>query len=301
MSLRVFVISLVRSQDRRRRIREAATRCRLRDWEFFDALDGRHLSDAVLARYDDIATKKKIGRALALSEIACALSHSALYQKMLNENIQNAVILEDDAKISPDFVTLLGSGALERTNFNLILLHARKPRVFRLPFERLNERFALYRFVRAPTGAAAYYLTLEAAKALCEWTKTISHPADWPGPIHHSWRTACLYPFPIFPPPDDLGDSTLEIERQEVTFSSSSTINPASDFRRVLRKFRRLLSLTVLPCLFAPTIFGDTSELKEYILNKLLAILSVHFGRELNWIDPDFESEIEPISDTGTS
>lgn len=60
--------------------------------EIFRAVDGRLLTPAELKKH----THPELSVGLTPSEIGCALSHHGIYQKMVDENIESALILEDD-------------------------------------------------------------------------------------------------------------------------------------------------------------------------------------------------------------
>jgi len=106
----IFVINLKDSLDRRTNITAqlSALGC---DFEFVEAVDGRNLNEEELKQYSKEATiqnwTNKAQRGLSPGEIGCALSHLKVYQKIADEGIEEAVILEDDAVMGTDFVDVL--------------------------------------------------------------------------------------------------------------------------------------------------------------------------------------------------
>lgn len=115
MALKFYVISLVRQQERRQKMAQMLDSFGV-DYEFFDAVDGRNLSeeDAKLCDLGDqhILTMRGGRRALvedalSPSEVGCALSHLKLYQHILDQGDEQAVILEDDTKILPEAMQAL--------------------------------------------------------------------------------------------------------------------------------------------------------------------------------------------------
>ena len=99
----IYVISLKRATQRR-----AASQCALDamgvSFAFFDAVDGALLSEAeVAAAYDAEGNARQYKRPLSLPEIGCYLSHHALWQRIVDEKLDGAVILEDDFEADESF------------------------------------------------------------------------------------------------------------------------------------------------------------------------------------------------------
>ena len=90
--MRIFVINLKRSIDRKKKFQK--------NWhfiskriEFFEAVDGNDLSENELSKIALHYPSLKLTK----GEIGCALSHLAIYKKIVKEDIPMALILEDDA------------------------------------------------------------------------------------------------------------------------------------------------------------------------------------------------------------
>src|SRR5215510_5601851 len=69
-------------------------------FEIIEAVDGSHLSDDDRARYSRRRALYHVGRGLTVGEVGVALSHLRAYQRMLDEDIEQVVIFEDDARPS---------------------------------------------------------------------------------------------------------------------------------------------------------------------------------------------------------
>ena len=80
--MRIFVVSLKRSVDRRASMVTELERCGLR-YEFVDAVDGRSLTASQRERYSATESLRLHGRELTSGEIGCALSHLLLYERMV--------------------------------------------------------------------------------------------------------------------------------------------------------------------------------------------------------------------------
>ncbi|WP_272537647.1 glycosyltransferase family 25 protein, partial [Providencia sp. PROV225] len=90
----VFIINLKESSERRLKMQAQLDKTELK-YEFINAVNGKDLSNTELKEivYDYPNCM------LSKGEIGCALSHLAIYKKMVNENIEQAFVLEDDATL----------------------------------------------------------------------------------------------------------------------------------------------------------------------------------------------------------
>lgn len=108
---RIFVINLERNQQRREFALQRFANLGL-PAEVFAAVDGKRLNLDELEKtgvYNDVVSHEKFSRSLSMGEIGCTWSHLKLYQKMLDEDIDLALILEDDAMLMDDAVPMLAS------------------------------------------------------------------------------------------------------------------------------------------------------------------------------------------------
>ncbi len=98
----VFVINLKRSAHRRARMEKQLKACNVR-YEFIEAVDGNQLSAGEIAeaqaRGSGIMEKFPRRNPLLPGEIGCALSHLQVYEKIVAEDRDYALILEDDLRI----------------------------------------------------------------------------------------------------------------------------------------------------------------------------------------------------------
>jgi len=96
--MRIFVIN--RKQDEARREAIAA---QLAHWglayERIEAVDGCALGEAEKRAMADFPKMCRTLRVLSDGEIGCAASHQEVYRKMVSERIDEALVLEDDARL----------------------------------------------------------------------------------------------------------------------------------------------------------------------------------------------------------
>jgi glycosyl transferase family 25 len=109
----VVVISLTRATDRRLAMRQALE-ARGIAFTFFDAIDGRSISDAEVAALSPRPYIGQLNRRLTINEIACAASHRAALAKFLAGTDQFLCTVEDDVELAPDTPTFLQAETLRR-------------------------------------------------------------------------------------------------------------------------------------------------------------------------------------------
>ncbi len=104
----IYVISLPESTDRRAAMAAQMERLGL-EFCFIDAVDGRKLDMLAQEKYDAAKRLAFFGLHLKGGEWGCFLSHKKIYEMMMRENIDQAVIFEDDALIDPRFPEVLNA------------------------------------------------------------------------------------------------------------------------------------------------------------------------------------------------
>ncbi len=104
----VLVVSLAQASKRRKFMREQMERQKI-DYEFFDAVDGDKLSRAYLSKFKVEEGEQLLERPLSKGELGCVFSHLQVYEKMLAENIERLVVLEDDSQLNADFAALINN------------------------------------------------------------------------------------------------------------------------------------------------------------------------------------------------
>jgi glycosyl transferase family 25 len=217
--MKAFVLNLERHTDRRQAI-EAQLKSRVIDFEIIQAVDGRKLSEeAVAAVYDPERTQGFLGRQLTRGEIGCALSHCAALRRIVSDNLPAALILEDDAYISPmvgGVVTAL-DGMVEADDFDACLLtHVAKYSEWHAKALPGTES-KLVPAVDAFHGYG-YVVTNRGARRLLEYFTTIYHPFDYWNTFRRKRivRVTAVVPYVIGQ--SDLGAvSELDEERRRIS------------------------------------------------------------------------------------
>ena len=148
-------------------------------FELVDAVDGRALSPREIESvYDARAAKRTIGRDHTPAEIACSLSHLALYRRLVQSRMTEVVILEDDVVIRPEFLELLRSRARLPEGWELILCYHSAAQKSVWGGRRLSASLRLVRFASTANGTVGYLLTRTGAEKLLARAYPICAPAD---------------------------------------------------------------------------------------------------------------------------
>jgi len=156
------------------------------NYEFIEAVDGRTLSEVEIEKiYSKEKVIKAIGREMSRSEIGVLLSQKSIYEKILKENIDNALIFEDDIEFDQRLITVLNEIENFPKYWNLILLghHSPRGRDIETSYslwgqEKVTDKFKLARPAELGFGAYGYLLKKSAAKVLLEELNEIEKPLD---------------------------------------------------------------------------------------------------------------------------
>lgn len=183
--MQVYVVSLKDSIDRQKSITTQCEKLGIKPI-FIDAIYGKDLSESEISQYcNQNKAKQLFGRELLLGEIGCALSHKKIYQKIVDENIPYAVILEDDAIVSRDIECVLKSILSSELNWDLILLghHKNNVKGIKSPISLwdkhfISTKYTLGRLADFGFGTYGYFVTLQGAKKLNKELFNIHSPID---------------------------------------------------------------------------------------------------------------------------
>lgn len=100
MQLPIYVIHLTKDREREEAIRKQFTSVGL-NFEFIEGVNGKNPDPSELRiiqeRYNESHARKMNSNPFSPWEIWCALGHIRVYEKMMKEWIQQALIFEDDA------------------------------------------------------------------------------------------------------------------------------------------------------------------------------------------------------------
>lgn len=161
--MKIFVINLERSQDRREFMHRQLEPLGLA-YEFFRATDASRGELAGVSRYDERLALRWLGHALQPSEVGCFASHYRLWQHCVSTNC-SLVVMEDDVHLQPGF-----SKAVTAATDTVITHHfVRLCGLANRPYRALTD-FAdghrLVRYLKGPRGTQCYAISPAGAAAL---------------------------------------------------------------------------------------------------------------------------------------
>ncbi|MCI5059977.1 MAG: glycosyltransferase family 25 protein [Alphaproteobacteria bacterium] len=188
MSIPVYVISLKGSDDRRARIEREFEAIGL-EFEFFDAVDGRGFDVPNHPEYDAARRRRYFGKDLTGGELGCTLSHKHLYQKMVDEGIERALLFEDDVILREGFLAVLKSLENCPVPYDMIRFLG-SPKLERLkmrPVGLLDDKHWLTRHSGMPGGTHASLMTLGGAQKVLPHMQRNVFPVD--ALMGRSWET----------------------------------------------------------------------------------------------------------------
>ncbi|MCJ2378617.1 glycosyltransferase family 25 protein [Vibrio sp. ZSDZ34] len=183
--MKVFIVSLLRSQDRRKNIAEELNKQKI-PFEFFDAIDGREGEHELWANYN---LAKRIwltsGRPPSRGELGCFASHYLLWERCV-ELDEPILIIEDDSEIQPEFgqhfeqlqqsVLKYGFLRLEHENNECTLYPVEQGEAFSISYMDANYR-----------GTVSYTLTPSIAN------KLLAHAKRWYSPVDNYIGSAFVH------------------------------------------------------------------------------------------------------------
>ncbi|MBZ7987585.1 glycosyltransferase family 25 protein [Campylobacter canadensis] len=186
--MKVFVINLAQAEERRNYISNLCQKYEL-DYEIIQAVEGKAISKQEylnIVDYDKMIQFHK--RELGLGELGCSLSHKKCYEKILEENLKYAVILEDDAYFDENLLEFLQYLNEFPKDLELLLLgHQRQvynDDGFRIesPYSRrfvkkiLN--YKIRRLIARGNGTYGYFISKNGALKLLSHLEKIYLPID---------------------------------------------------------------------------------------------------------------------------
>jgi len=198
LNYKVLVINLARSPDRLAAITEQLNAINI-PFERIDALDGRNLSDEFVEEVSPARiVSKSYHRALSKAEVACSLSHRKAWQRIVDDDLDFGVVLEDDVELLESFnevLTLLAE--IPHRDWDFIKLYALRRgggKNIAQHFDFKGHTFVTYH--RYPLGFVGQAVSRQGAESLIRNLPYVTEPVD--GQLK-SWWEAGVFPFGLLP------------------------------------------------------------------------------------------------------
>lgn len=175
--MQTFVLNLEHNTERKKYMQDILKGIPI-DYEFFPAVYGRNIEN-ISEVYDSELAQKKSKRQLNAGEIGCALSHKAIYKKMIDENIPQALILEDDISLSSDFYSVYKALSEIKIGNKIVLLGTMSTKKkWKIWKNQLTADHSMYLVLNNYGGTYGYVIGLDAAKKIYYHNEKIFIVAD---------------------------------------------------------------------------------------------------------------------------
>jgi glycosyl transferase family 25 len=225
----VFVISLADAQDRRRRILDQCAAIGIVPL-IVDAVDGRSgLPPDRERQVDRAGAQARAGRPLSDAELACALSHQQIHQWIVSEGLPGAVILEDDAILTPLFALFLQGGGHLAGDF--VQMDHMDARVWYARRRQWSPEIALIPLAENASLATGYCLSARGARHVLAHATPVAGLADWPCDMS-PLGAVVTWPRLVDHPPFATSGSAIEAGRRALVAGQAP---PQDRQRRFLR------------------------------------------------------------------
>lgn len=179
---KAFVVTLRRATARQPQVQKIIRTCPV-ECEMADAVDGKMLSEVELQRW----VRPKMHSPfypfeLNVGEVGCFLSHRGLWQRIVDENWEQTLIVEDDVELEDGFEQSLAFASEQARPGDYVQFQVRP---FSAPHQVMSQqgmsRFAAMALLRPqviPLRTSAQLVTRDAAAALLAASETIDRPVD---------------------------------------------------------------------------------------------------------------------------
>lgn len=196
MSVPIFVINMQGSEKRWMKLSHRLTELGI-NAQRFPATIGKELSKEEIDEwYSCKKNKQRHHRDLTLGEIGCYVSHMRIWQKMVNENINHCLVLEDDLFIEKQLTSII---ELSKTldGWDLIKLSDNRDFPF-IDTKKLEYNCTLGNYLKAPNGTQGYLVSLSGAEKLLT-RKPFFRPVDVDMQFHSEvgLKMFGIKPYPI--------------------------------------------------------------------------------------------------------
>lgn len=219
--MKIFIVNLKHSIERRQKMEAQISSLGL-SAEFIEAVDGRLMSEEERGR-----VTAEVNYAFLPGEIGCALSHQKIYKKMIDENIDNALILEDDVVLDEELKNVMERISIPADRPSVILL-SRSNKFFKKPLKNITNKHCLHKTLHATT-THSYIINNKAAISLLKGLNPIWIVADKWGLFEDM---SLVEVYSVVPHPINLSDE-----------AKNSTINIPEDAQAIHIKKKKIWNL----------------------------------------------------------
>lgn len=177
MTHKIFVINLDERPDKFKNAEDQLIAQGL-SCERISAIRGSNLTQEQIEQaYDKEANKKHYMKTMSVGEIGCYMSHRAAWQKIVNENLDYAIILEDDCKLEADF-HVLPSLLDQLKDWDYIKLTGPRGRKKIQATAKISSGYSVAHYNKIPISTPGQVVSLKGAKTLLNNSQPFFRPVD---------------------------------------------------------------------------------------------------------------------------
>lgn len=216
-----YIINLEHDKDRKKHMISLCNSLNITP-EIINAIYGKELPNVEdYINCNKEISIKKIKRILCPGEIGCIMSHQNIYKKMIEENIQYAIVLEDDVDLSKD-IKYFTTFDFQILDFDILLLgyHGTKSREHVIlkgtKVHSINLNYTIYNLLENAYGTYGYVISLKGAKRILKQSLRFDLPIDHYTGNNEINKVLCVYPQLVFINKKLSDESILTKERQRL-------------------------------------------------------------------------------------
>lgn len=191
---KIFVINLDRSFDRFEQISTQLKNIGL-EFERISAIDGNSQTDEFLEKYySKELNRKKYYVPMSKAEIGCYISHLKACERIVKENLEYGIVLEDDIILEPYFELIpdVINSIDKKWNFIKLISSLNKKIIEKTPidlgvFYDSPYEFELVKWKKPPFGMLAYAISREGAAEILKKRSVFYRPIDVD--LQFAWET----------------------------------------------------------------------------------------------------------------
>jgi len=190
-----ILISLKRSESRRKSAVEILNKLSPLDWQLLDGIDGLQLQNTP-PEYRESKVVRLLGFPLTPSEIGCFLSHRQAWVRCIEKG-KPTLILEDDFSIAPNFNQAITALSYEHQDWDIARLQGLVDTPNSVIISDSDYQIVVNQ--EDPLGATGYIIKPHAAKKLIQSSNDIYEPLDHFLEHHskHKQKIVAFKPYPI--------------------------------------------------------------------------------------------------------
>lgn len=198
MRYQIYVLNKKADTSRLEHFRIQAQRLR-QSYVRIEAYETEAVMDTELAQqYNSSLNEAQYYRSLTPSEITTYINHRQAWQRIVDDEIDFAIVLEDDVLLANSFTYVARTITQLESDWDIIKLAEPYQRVKSIGLERIGAA-TFVRYPTIPLGLCAYVISASAAQKMLDWSDSFFRPLD----VDMQWywqpsvKVRGLRPYPV--------------------------------------------------------------------------------------------------------